>query len=297
MRILSGHRGAVRALAYVPGDANSLASGGDDRVVRLWDLGAGGERRALAGHRDGVLCLTFTADGVRLASAGRNGELRVWHVATGVLYAGVQVVPVPVPSVAFRADGRVLLAAPRVQRRLNEPGLLLSWELTREGDPVQRQPWPWGVRCVAAGGGRVAVADEARAVEVLPGDEPGPTRRRQFSGVVCALAFAPPRHRWLAVAHDRLVEIWDVADDRRVAVCKGHRGEVPALAFSPDGRWLLTGSKDGTARLWDAAAGRPLASHDWRLGHVYAVAFAPDGLTAAAGGERLGVVIWDVDVD
>src|SRR5262249_27312890 len=47
-RRFQGHRGAVNAVAFRP-DGKQLASGGADRMVRLWDV-ATGEVRSLAGH-------------------------------------------------------------------------------------------------------------------------------------------------------------------------------------------------------------------------------------------------------
>ena len=45
MRILHGHRHAVRALAYAPGGL--LLSAGDDRTVRVWVPATGEEVAAL----------------------------------------------------------------------------------------------------------------------------------------------------------------------------------------------------------------------------------------------------------
>ena len=49
--LLKGHEGEVRDLAWSP-DGASLASGSDDKTVRVWDAATGIARHTLQGHRD-----------------------------------------------------------------------------------------------------------------------------------------------------------------------------------------------------------------------------------------------------
>jgi WD40 repeat protein len=74
--VLRGHEGRVLALAFSP-HGNELASGSDDRTVRLWDL-ASGESRVLVGHAAPVAAVAFSADGKQLVSTGTDGTSRVW---------------------------------------------------------------------------------------------------------------------------------------------------------------------------------------------------------------------------
>ena len=61
-----GHTARVRALAFSP-DGKTLASAGDDRVIRLWNVETGSELRApLSGHTDTVFALVFAPDGKTL---------------------------------------------------------------------------------------------------------------------------------------------------------------------------------------------------------------------------------------
>jgi WD40 repeat protein len=61
-KTLIGHRGWVCCVAFAP-DGQSLATGGEDTTVRLWDLATGKERAILTGHTDNVAAVSFSPDG------------------------------------------------------------------------------------------------------------------------------------------------------------------------------------------------------------------------------------------
>ena len=64
-----GHDDAVLTLAFAF-DSQLLASGSDDKTIKLWNLATRKERATLRGHEKGVTSLAFSADGKTLASAG-----------------------------------------------------------------------------------------------------------------------------------------------------------------------------------------------------------------------------------
>ncbi len=76
-RTLSGHRLAVSALAF--GSGNTLASGGYDAQLRLWNA-ATGTSTGFALHATQIRALSFDGSGQRLASADQSGLVGVWRV-------------------------------------------------------------------------------------------------------------------------------------------------------------------------------------------------------------------------
>jgi len=72
------HDGEVHSVAFSP-DGATLASGGADGKIRLWDVKSGQEKTTLDAHPMQVECLAFSPDGKLLASAGEyDPEIRLW---------------------------------------------------------------------------------------------------------------------------------------------------------------------------------------------------------------------------
>lgn len=81
---LSGHENTVLTIRFHP-ESQLLASGSDDRVIRIWELEAGASIAELRHHKDGITSLLFSPDGRTLLSTDQAGSRAVWHSATGKL--------------------------------------------------------------------------------------------------------------------------------------------------------------------------------------------------------------------
>jgi serine/threonine protein kinase len=111
------HPHTVHAVAYSP-DAASLATGGEDGVVRVWDAIQGKEKTALRGHTKAVRSVGFSPDGRRIASLSDDGTVRIWDAAGGdslLTLEGAR------RQVAFSPDGRYLAA-------VNKEGGVSLWD-------------------------------------------------------------------------------------------------------------------------------------------------------------------------
>jgi WD40 repeat protein len=310
MMVLSGHEGEIHALAYAPGDGQTLASGSADGTVRLWNPCTRRTWATFSPRVHTVETLAFSHDGSLLAVAGRAvfaggrfGVVSLWDPGLeqprDLLDAG------GAPEVARLAfspvETELACACPYnpASRQHRVPGLAL-WRPDFR-DIFYHVPFPGGVSDIAyaADGKTLAVARLHNwYVELWDGGARHRQSRLRYQGPIACLAFAPVAdgedRLLLAAATRRVVDVRNPATAEKWQL-KGHRGDVQALAFAPDGRTLLTGGRDATVRLWDVATGEERACFDWGVGRVRAVAFSPDGMTAAVAGEGQDIVIWDRD--
>ncbi|MGW2541039.1 WD40 repeat domain-containing protein [Kitasatospora sp. NPDC001574] len=84
--LLHDHRGTVVAAALDPRAAR-VATGGTERIVRIWDTSTAEVVHRLTDLNGWVLALRFVADGTQLVAVDGDGEAGLWDVRTGALLA------------------------------------------------------------------------------------------------------------------------------------------------------------------------------------------------------------------
>lgn len=119
-------------------------------------------------------------------------------------------------------------------------------------------------------------------------------RFTQTFGGVLHVAFRPDGQALAASSTNCEIQLWQLADQKRLLTLQGHTNWIRCIAFSPDGEWLASASDDQTLRVWHLAQGicqQVLTGH---TGSVYGVAFSPDGRLIASTGSDNTVRLWNL---
>lgn len=123
---LEGHEAFINSLAFNP-DGTILASGAEDRRVKLWNPATGeqvGESIEISEER--ITAVTFETDGSRLAIADEAGQVFIWDTASNSL---LNTFPLEhtdrVNALTFSPDGTLLASGSR-------DNSIIIWDIASE---------------------------------------------------------------------------------------------------------------------------------------------------------------------
>jgi RNA polymerase sigma factor (sigma-70 family) len=311
-------RADVGALVFSP-DGKTIASSGNENVIRLWDVASGKQIRQLPGRWSRTQAIAFSLDGKTLAAG-----LSLYDVGTGKQIG--QMTPPRldpargVTSVAFSADGKFLatghegpdatarlwnIASRKQIRKLAvcRDSRVTCVAFSPDGKTLAtggyHEEHALRLWDVATGKERYGVRghfEESRGVRGKPNND-------GFSGRVDALAFAPDGKTLATVGvGDDNIRLWDAPTGQELRRFRGHSGSPDLLAFSPDGIQLVSGGShvsgnpfNNTMCVWDVDSGKE--EHQFAVYGATVAALSPDGKTIASGGDNSGggnvILLWD----
>jgi WD40 repeat protein len=290
----------VNSLTFTP-DGKFLASGAQDKMVKVWDVFSGAPVRLLSGHSAQVMSVVYSPDGTKLASLDRDNVVRVWDSATGETLAVLDDFSSAMVSLAYSPQGYLISGGSN--------GILV-WDIPSgriTGRLASESPNRADI-AVSHDGSRLAVGESGGTLRVW--DTTTWQNRILHRGsyyCVQSVAFSPDDTTlaaggcdlWDYVEGDARLWVWDLATgaETEIDLTSFRVDEVSSVVFSPNGDWLAAGEADyrsGRVRLWNTetwTSSRVLEGH---TDAVQSVAFSPDGQRLASAGRDRTVRLWDV---
>lgn len=276
---LQSHRSPVTCVAFHP-VFSSLASGGEDTTIKVWDWELGELERTVKGHTKAVLDVDYGGPrgGTLLASCSSDLTIKLWDPSEE--YKNIRTLPghdhsvsairfIPSGSAGAPLSGNLLVSASRDKT-------LRVWDVTtgyciktlrghsewvRDVSPSSDGRWLLSVgndqtaRIWDAGSAecKIAIAAHDHVVECCTF---APAGAYSYLAALAGLKKTPPASssaEFLATgARDKTIRLWD-ARGTLVKTLVGHDNWVRALVFHPGGKYLLSVADDKTLRCWDLA--------------------------------------------
>ncbi|XP_019366442.1 PREDICTED: WD repeat-containing protein 38 isoform X2 [Gavialis gangeticus] len=123
---LEGHRGNVSCVCF--STSGALASGSWDKTVRVWNPCSGVLIFLLEGHSSWVKSVSFSRDGLLLATAGYSEMVKVWDCRTGKCIETLEVMLDQASSCIFSPDGALLVSGAAGQDEQLQEGKRETWK-------------------------------------------------------------------------------------------------------------------------------------------------------------------------
>jgi WD40 repeat protein len=282
-----GHSGQVLTVAF-SSDGSLLASGSDDKTIKLWNVASGRELRTLAGHSNAVESVAFSPDGKLLASGSDDKTIKLWDVASGRELRTLAGHGDFVKSIAFSPDGKRLASG-------SGDKTIKLWDVDTGRELQTFNGHTAAVFSVAFSpdGAMLASGGDDKTIKLW--DVANGRELRTLDGhsnAVMSVAFSPDGKSLASGSGDLSIKLWDVTSGRELRTLPDN-SFVYSVRFSPDGKFLASGDRDGALKLWDVAGGSGPRIMSGESSSVYAVAFSPDGKMIVSGTSEWIIQLWD----
>ena len=258
LHTLEGHLAGISTIAWMP-DSKVIASGSDDKSIRLWYVDSGKMHpRQLTGHSSYIYSLAFSPKGNMLASGSYDEALMLWDVRTQRLMRSHPAHSDPIGGVDFVHDGTLIVSC-------SSDGLIRVWD-TASGQCLRTLVHEdnAGVTSVCfVPNGKYLLAwtldssvrlwnyIEGRCMKTYQGHKNEKFSLAGAHGVYTNKEETERRAFVASGSEDGRIFIWDVQSKAVLQTLEGHEGVVFGVDTWEEGNLMVSCGNDKTIRIWE----------------------------------------------
>lgn len=237
------HAKAIGAIA-ISANGKLLASGSEDKTVRLWNLDKRTRILTIPAHTGAVKALAVSRNGEVLASGSDDKTIKLWLLPAGRRMLTLRGHAGAVNALAISRDGQRLVSG-------SSDKTVKIWDLNTGKQARSLSGHEAAVLSVAISPDGKTLASASSDNTVILWQLSTGKQQRILAGhytPVRAVAFSPDG-KLIASGADT-IKLWDLKTGEELDTLTGHSQPISSLAFSQDSKTLLSGSPDGSVKMW-----------------------------------------------
>lgn len=292
VKTLKPHGEKVWFAVYSP-DGKTLATGGDDRTVKLWNAETLEQTATLTGHENYTTHAAFSPQGDKLATVGWDNAVKVWDVQSGRLLASASPHAAGCRRVAFSPDGQsIATACEDGYVRVFNPDLVETLSIN-VGLNVYSVTFSPDGKTFAIGTGNwrekklgwLAFYDTQTGKQIK--------ELAKNTGYIFHLQYLKDGKHLLANNAGAGCAIWDVETGEMVETYRKEQ-DTRWVEISRDEKQIIATVQPGMIQVWNRNETEPWASFKASDKFVHCATFSPDGKRVIITDEAGDLSVWEV---
>lgn len=293
------HTKSIYTIAFSP-DGSLLASGGEDNIIKLWDVTLGIEILTFYGHVSPVRVVTFSPDGTVLASASNDGSIKLWSTTSGKILQNLTHNEI-LFSLVFSHDSMLLALG-------DLAGYIKIWNTTEweeEPETFKAHDFLLNYMDFSPDGKLMATCGAPKTIKIWnTSNWENISPLTEHSDIVNEVKFSPDGKMLVSACIDSKFWLWDVEGRNIIYKYNEHEDIIgggiiggpyyASVDFSPIGSLLASGGEDSLIRLWDPARNTTIQILSGHEDSVSRVIFSPDGTVLASSSKDKTIKIWNI---
>ncbi|XP_063061843.1 protein Atg16l2-like [Engraulis encrasicolus] len=287
---LDAHELGINAVRF-SACTNMLATGGTDRVIKLWDITAGmlHHRGTLDGSNEGITSIEFDPTGTRILAASYDKSALFWKLDDCVPKFTLTGHSRKVTAAKFRCSQRQVVTA-------SADRTVKIWDLQRAAciQTIEVLSYCSDVVCSEY---FIISGHYDHKIRFWDSRAGSCTQELPLQGKVTSLDMCPDHRQLLSCSRDESLQVVDLRmSNARISYrAEGFKCgcDSTKAIFSPDGSYLAAGSADGAVYIWNVHTGDlEKRLPDMHSSSINAVAWSLSGEFVVSVDKSRRAVLW-----
>ncbi|XP_030259482.1 ATG16 autophagy related 16-like 2 isoform X2 [Sparus aurata] len=288
---LEAHEQGINAVRF-SSSSDLLATGGTDRVIKLWEVRAGSltHRATLEGSTEGVTCIDFNPTGLKILAASYDKSALLWQRDESV------------PKLTLTGHSRKVTAArfsslPHQVVTGSADRTIRLWDLHRAAC-VQVADVPSYCSDLVCSENSIISGHYDCKIRVWDTRTVSCVQELPAQGKVTSLDISSDHRQLLSCCRDDCLQLVDLrrwSNDRMCFRAEGFKcgSDSTKAVISPDGCFLAAGSADGAVYIWNFSTGKlETRLPDQHSSSISAVSWSLSGEHVVSVDKRGLAVLW-----